>query len=282
MSVRLGAVLLAVFVLAAAPACKRPSEALHEAAAAGDADKVQAILAKQPDLVEHPAAPMNRHPLHDAKTRAVAEVLVAAGARIDATDRWGRQPIHTARTAEVIDFLVEKGASVQTKYGASNETVLHSAASAEAVTAFLRHGITVDAKDFYGRTALFTNDSAEAIAALVQSGADPNARSENGNRPVFFGTAARIRALHAAGADVNARNDHGVTALHHFAYHGQAEQVAALVEAGADVNARLPADAVLMDMHNLTVAARIGNVTPLGLSRGEEVSKILEKAGGTK
>lgn len=276
------AALVGLALVTGTPACKRPSETLHEAAAQGDAEKVQEILTKKPELVEHPADPLGRHPLHDAKTRRVAEVLLAAGARIDATDRWGRQPIHTATTAEVIDLLVERGLSVQTKWGPNNNSVLHSAVSAEAVGAFLRHGIPIDVKSYGGKTALFENDSPEAIAALVQNGADPNARDFEGHRPIFFAKPVRIQALVAAGADVNARDKTGATALHHAAFHGQTDQVQALVEAGADVNARLPPDAVLMDMHDQVVTQRIGGMTPVGVAKSDEINKLLVKAGGTE
>ncbi len=271
-----------LLLLAAAPACKRPSEAIHEAAAEGDAEKVQQILAKKPELVEHPAAPLDRTPLHDAKTRRVAEVLVAAGARIDATDRWGRKPIHTATTAEVIDYLVERGCPANAVWGPKNNTVLHSAASAEAVAAFLRHGVPVDVKNHAGETALFVNDVPEAIAALVDGGADPNARDFEGRRPITHATPVRIRALVKAGADVNARDGVGATALHQAAFRGATESVATLIELGADVNARLPPDAVLMDMHNLAAGQNLGNMTPLALANNEKIADLLVKAGGTK
>ncbi len=276
------AFLTVLLLVAGAAGCKRPSEALHEAAAEGDAEKVQAILAKQPDLVDHRADPLGRQPIHDAKTRRVAEVLLAAGARLDATDRAGRQPIHTARTAEVIDFFVERGVSIHTTWGPESRTVLHSAETAEAVNAFVRHGIPVDTKSFAGQTALFVNDSPDAIAALVQNGADPNARDHEGHRPIFFAKPARIKALVAAGADVNARDAIGATALHHAAFHGSDDQVRALVEAGADVNLRLPPHVAVTDAHSQVAFARLGGKTAMGIAKTTDIKKLLEKAGGTE
>ena len=86
------------------------------------------------------------------------------------------------------------------------------------------------------------------MTRCLQAGADPNARTGNGQTPLHFaagnGTAEAVATLLNAGADPNARTVVGNTPLH-FAEH--AEPVAALLEAGADpaardTNCKLPFD----------------------------------------
>lgn len=271
-------VTFAAALAAASVACAGPAETLHKAAVEGDAEKVQAVLAKHPDLVDHHDRPHGRTALHDAKTRAVAETLVAAGASLRSQDNAGRGPLHTATSGEVIDLLVEKGVDPKTPWGPSNNTALHSVRSAEAVEALIRHGVPPGMENAHHANALFTNESPDAIAALVRAGLDPN-RDARGGQPIFHARAEAIKALAAAGADVNARNKDGLAPIHYHSHYSQVAEVEALLAAGADPNVRLPPDAVLYDGHHQMVIRKIGNMTPLQLAGNEQVKKALLKAG---
>ena len=64
-----------------------------------------------------------RTPLHEAANKEVAELLIAAGADINAKASWGRTPLHDAARRgrkEIAELLIAKGADV-------NATILLSA-----------------------------------------------------------------------------------------------------------------------------------------------------------
>ncbi len=102
-------------------------ESLWRAAATGDADRVAAIL----DEGMHDASGGNywqgdgdprgwqRSPLHIAALeghRAVVELLLARGAAVNATSKYGDTPLHFAIThgdREVITSLYKAGADVK-------------------------------------------------------------------------------------------------------------------------------------------------------------------------
>ena len=267
-------------------ACSAPYIEIHKASRAGDAEQVEKLLAKNPRLAENAASEGYRvRPLHEAKTRRVAELLVQAGAGLSSQDNIGREPIHTAPSGEVVDFLVEKGISPTRRYGADNCTALHGAESASGVEALVRHGLDPNAESYSGLTPLHVQARSispnvpEVIAALVRSGAQLEATGSGGVTPLIFARPLGVKALAAAGANLEARDKHGVTALHHAAYAGQAETVEALLDAGANPSSRLPPDAVLYDGHLQMKVANIGNATPLGIASGDKVRAILKKRG---
>ena len=85
------------------------------------------------------------------------------------------------------------------------------------------------------------------VAGCLEAGADPNARDEDGNTPLYrfgdnHGDVGRVASLLlAAGADPNVRNNQGRTPLHDVLSEHDShffEVVIALLEAGADPNAR--------------------------------------------
>ena len=88
----------------------------------------------------------------------VREAL-AAGADVNARDKWGRTPLHQATRwgrVDVVRLLLDAGAEAdaRTRWG---DTPLHRAAwngCAEAVRLLLEHGADVGAKDIRNRTPL--------------------------------------------------------------------------------------------------------------------------------
>jgi cytochrome c len=155
---------------------------LHEAAGGGDVDGVRRLLAEGADIGE--ATPLGT-PLHLAALKGqlrAAEVLVAAGAAVDApAGKLRFTPLHMAALGgggEVAAFLLASGAGVDARNVKGN-TPLHLAASS-------------------GHMAV--------AETLIAAGADPNARNDFDDTPaVFAGEAGHfdvvdLLAAHGAAA----------------------------------------------------------------------------------
>jgi len=106
----------------------------------------------------------------------------------------------------------------------------------------------VNEQDSSGATAMMYAAQAgpvEAMSLLLQAGADANAKTDEGETPLFAAVSARVRGedrvrlLNAAGIDVNERDGRGMTPLM-VACKGswQPRVVSALMELGADPSKR--------------------------------------------
>jgi hypothetical protein len=89
--------------------------------------------------------------------------------------------------------------------------------------------------------ALWQADAAE-VKDLLKKGADPNAQTSCGTRPLLIAAKLEnselVRLLIENGADVDGRDRSGLTALMSAASVGQAKNVEVLIEAGAPLNTR--------------------------------------------
>jgi ankyrin repeat protein len=199
---------------------------LIAAVTAGDIAQVQKLLDEKIDV--NYAEPMfGNTPLHQAVYKAntkLIELLLKAGATIDARDANGRTPLSAAvmdGRASVVKQLIKSGANPNISDGYGD------IALAEAVS--------------LGRNAV--------VDVLLQSGADPNKSTDRSPAPILWavqvGTPALVKKLIAAGADPNAtlrqpRSIHfdgfavGTTALMFAARDGSKDIVKLLLEEGAD------------------------------------------------
>jgi len=178
----------AVLGLAAAlVAAMTPESPVADAAMRGDLEEVRSLLRSGADVNEPQGDGMTA--LHWAARRgdaALAEVLVYAGARLDAGTRIGRYtPLHVAARegrAGVVRVLLDAGADPKAVTTNSGATPLHLAArsgDAEIVRLLVAAGAEVDAREgAWDQTPLtFAAElnRVEAIEALLKAGADPNA-----------------------------------------------------------------------------------------------------------
>ena len=215
--------------------------------------------------------------------RAIVELLVRAGANVNAASRYGVTPLSLACTngnGAMVEMLLEARADANAPLP-GGETPLMTAArtgTLAAVKALLAHGATVDSKDERrGQTALMwaaAEGHASVAQALIDAGADVRLRVPSGMTPLLFavreGRLDAVRVLLKAGADVNetipvdgARRrgyggglpPAGATPLLMAVKNAHFELAAALLDAGADPNADVPGYTVL---HAMTAVRKPG------------------------
>lgn len=270
------------------------SQTLHQAAAAGDIEQVQEILAQRADVNEKNKD--GSTPLHEAAGngwRDVARLLLEKGANVETADTSGQTPLHRASrfaSRHICALLLAKGASVNTRDNRGN-TPLHAAMGRQEVDRslfelLLAKGADVKARNEQGETPLhlacrarkvatYTQQREEAADVLLAHGAEVDATDKSGRTPLHVGAENGqdkvVRLLLAKGADVSSTQSDGRTALHLAAGTGENSIVEALIARGADVKAR--------DVRGETpvgLAARMNrkDTVRLLLDKGAEVSTI--------
>jgi len=136
--------LLALVLLVLSPACSKgkPPADIFAAALNGDLNRVQTLVAENPDLV-------------------------------NAQNQSGLTPLHLAAIkgqVAIAEFLLQKGADPNLAE-ANGDTPLHFAASygyVEIVRSLLEHGAKVNLRNLDGKTALSRGRPGPAIAELLK------------------------------------------------------------------------------------------------------------------
>ena len=160
-----------------------------DAAMRGDVEAVRSLLRSGVDVNEAQGDGMTA--LHWAARRGdadLAEILIYAGARLDAGTRLGSYtPLHVATRegkAEVVEVLLEAGADPQAVTTNSGATPLHLAAragDAKIVSELIAHSANVDATETaWGQTPLTFAAAMNRVAVvevLLEAGANPDAAS---------------------------------------------------------------------------------------------------------
>ena len=187
----------------------------------------------------------NRTALHIAVSNGrvnVVEVLIDAGADIEAKDVKGLTPLHYACDAgklEIVQMLVEAGADVRVADN-EGETCLNRAAN-DGRTETVRYLASLREADvirqgFQNRTALHTAVSSghvNVVEVLIDAGADIEAKNVNGRTLLHYacdaGKLEIVQMLVEAGADVRVADNNGHTCLMLAGANGHAETVCYLV-----------------------------------------------------
>jgi len=243
---------------------------LADAAKRGDRSTVRALVRRNPAAVKAPEAD-GTTPLHWAVVSgdgAIVDLLLKAGADVNARNRYGITPLALAAQngdLEVMKRLVEAGGDVNATRTAGDSILMTAArtGNADAVRLLVRHGADVNAHEStMGESALAwaaAENHAAVVAALAESGADLNGRSDALAFPEFqWQGLSMVKARLPRG---------GWTPLMHAARQGALEGVRALVDHGANLNLRDP------DGMTALVAAIINahyDVAALLLDRGAD------------
>ena len=210
---------------------------------AGDAARVEAIVAEDPSLASARGDDGVSALLHARYRfdRATLDLLLAADPEMDVFDSAALGHIDRLRAR------LEEDPDAARAFAADGFTALHLAA-------------------FFGKP--------EAARLLLEAGASPLAYSTNdfANQPLHAAAAGRhievCRVLLAAGAEVNATQHGGYAPLHEVAASGDVELVELFLSAGADVGARTADGRTPVEVAegagHVDLARRLRDVAPAG------------------
>lgn len=202
------------------------------------------------------------HKAASENNKQEVERLLAEGSNVNSKNSDGETPLHTAVSAEMAELLISAGADMEAIEDHENFTPLRQASANGAldiVKTLISHGAKVDSADKNGSTALhwavaFGN---LAVAELLLSiGANPNAKAANtleqgdiGVTPIFDAimcddvgsevwSVLLIDLLLRHGAHVNERDKDGETPLFKAVREQRPDTVWFLLEHGADPTLR--------------------------------------------
>ena len=246
-----GLTCLLAFVTSTGPAAGQTDLRLVDAAKAQDAAAVRALVRQQaPVTVAQPDGATALHWAVHWDDLPTADLLIGAGADVNATNELGVAPLSLACTngsAAMVETLLARGAHVDHALPTGVTPLMTCArtGNVDALRYLLARGAHVNAQETVrGQTALMwaiAERHPDAAAALIAAGADVRARSHGGFTPLLFaaqqGTLASARLLLDAGVDVNETGGDGSAALLVAVESGHAGMTSFLLDAGADVDA---------------------------------------------
>jgi|GEM_PF-415812 len=178
------------------------------------------------------------------------QILLKAGADIEAKDQYGRTPLMIAAergNSEMVDALFKAGATLPLAWrelkDKDGRTPLIAAAytgNVDDIQLLLKSGTDIEAKDKDGRTPLMIaaeRGKFEMVDALLKAGANIEAKDSRGHTALMIaadnGNVKLARALLKTGA----KDDKGRSELMYAAWSGNIEEVDAMLKAGADKEA---------------------------------------------
>jgi ankyrin repeat protein len=151
-------------------------------AAASDAD---------PDPDPGPVNEFHRA-VHVGDLPTVRSMLAVDPALATSIDEDGFLPIHSLDMyfdAAILDLLLAAGADINAR-SSDGITLLHIVTDSDAVSLLVQRGADIEAKDAEGRTPLVEQannlaNGPDVVAALLANGADPNAKGTDGETTLF-------------------------------------------------------------------------------------------------
>jgi len=240
--------LVVLMLVAGTTAAVAATSEVADAAMRGDREAVRAALARKADV--NAAQVDGTTALHWAVERddvEVAELLLAAGARVSARTREGVMPLQLAAingSAGMLGRLIRSGADPNAPLTPAGDTALMLAArtgKTDAVRLLLEARADVNAKESWGGTTALmwavAQHHAEAARLLIAAGADVNARSHYVAAANGHGFEGRTPVASRTDEKVEEFASGWLTPLMFAARDGDLELARMLAAAGADVDA---------------------------------------------
>jgi ankyrin repeat protein/L-ascorbate metabolism protein UlaG (beta-lactamase superfamily) len=192
---------------------------IHRAIEAGDAARVQQILASDPGAVsQRDEDQFHNLPIHTAASAGnveIARILLDAGAEIEAGDSDNTTALAVAALRgheDLVAFLIERGADVNRRDRKADCPLSFAVAARDTVV----------------------------IRRLLEAGADLYYRNPHGDTLLHNASARGLRDfveyLLSQGAEIDAANQDGATPLGYSAMRGQIEMTRLLLDRGANPN----------------------------------------------
>lgn len=249
-----------VKVLADSGATEDGKTDLQRAAAAGDIERVKALLAEGADV--NATGPRKMSSLHYASAAGhveVVTVLIGAGAQVDVYNEEAMRPLHLAAGAEVAEKLIAAGSLVNDPVrDMRGATPLYTAmmdGRADVVRVLIKHKVNLNTTPSPLVWATFAGRR-EVVEVLLEAGVNPSSGG--------FGGAPLHVAASGAFADMSCPK--------YITPEVRLEIVKLLIDKGADVNGSV-SQGYLVDYRPLAAAAGRGDVAimKLLLDKGAEI-----------
>jgi ankyrin repeat protein len=237
-----------LIALCAAASAYAAAAEIADAAQRGNREAVRAALARKADV--NTAQIDGSTALHWAVEREdleMTDLLVRAGARVDARTREGVTPLQLAAvngSAPLLDRLLKAGADPNGALTPAGDTALMMAARTgrtDALRVLVEAGANVNARETWGGTTplmwAVSEGHVDAAKMLIAAGADVSARSNfvaPANGRGFEGRTPLANSTESKPAEFASG---WLTPLMLAAREGHVELARTLVGAGADVNA---------------------------------------------
>jgi ankyrin repeat protein len=185
----------------------------------------------------------------DHGNREIVEVLLLAGANVNARTEGGRTPLMAVSektTVELVRDLLAYGANINARDDFGDDAVIIAAEASNVgvLKELISAGARVDATNSVGHNALFgaARNNVEAVDLLIKSGANLNARDEDGQTVLMamapYGELATFQALISKGAALDVTDYEGRTVLMSAVANEDSAIAEFLIRMGADIEAQ--------------------------------------------
>ncbi|XP_033641726.1 death-associated protein kinase 1-like isoform X2 [Asterias rubens] len=227
------------------------TESLLSAAMSGETNKLRRCIQQGANVNARDIQLLfARTPLHYAAGSgydAICDILIQAGAGVNAVDKNGRSPLHYAAKSDHVHIckaMLQVSALLEQtdQFGDTPLLTAASWGSSGVCQALISAGANVTAKNQHGHSVLHEASAAghvDTCKTLINAGASPFALDQLCNTPlhsaVSSGKINTCRILLDKGSDVNARNKDGNTALHIACTQGHHQMCQLLLDRGADI-----------------------------------------------